>query len=638
MKPSRCSLTISLMFVSLISVFAQEPELRGVWMTPRSGNGFWSKTQIAQAMDSVANNNFNVVYFNAWSRGWPLWRSSVFFAEAGFLTDPATGERDILQEAIAEAHRRGLELEAWMEYGFVGWWSGYNLPGYPKGSLFARHPDWLGRDSNGNDQFPIDLGVYYWMSHNHPAAQDFLIRLHREIAERYDVDGIELDRIRYPRLDCGYDSSSIAIYRSEHGGVAPPASPSDPGWMRWRADKLIAFHRAVYDSIKSANRNVVVSNAPSHYASGSAYPAYETFLQDWRAWLNTGKLDAAQIQMYVQPTLLQAYIPSALSGLQPEARPKAYAGIAVKPGTLTMTAAEMIGLISTVRASGLKGQSIWYYNDLVSMGYLGLIKSQVYTTRAGLPYRTGIWRDEGLILDESRASRSAGWNASPPVGGPWEGGSLWADSTGTEAIEYRFTIPASAYYEIYAYQTQPFLLTTMTARAPYDLFSSDGTVKRAWIDQSNPTNAGWTKLDDVPLQRGTDRLVVRLVNDGIGLGKRVVADAVMLVMNRRLSPEVLVSVGSDEPAPSAGAFGLLQNYPNPFNSTTMIMYQLPESGRVKIRVFDTLGRGVSTLIDEEQDGGVHALPFSAGELSSGVYLVRIEAGSLIDSRKITLLK
>ena len=178
----------------------------------------------------------------------------------------------------------------------------------------------------------------------------------------------------------------------------------------------------------------------------------------------------------------------------------------------------------------------------------------------------------------------------------------------------------------------------MTARAPYDLFSSDESVKRVLVDQSNSTNGGWTKLGDVSLQQGADRVVVRLSNDSIGVGKRVVADAVMLVLNRRLSPDAVVSVRSDEPVLKAGAFGLLQNYPNPFNSTTMIVYQLPESGRVKIRVFDTLGRGLSTLIDEEQEGGIHALPFRGGELSSGVYLVRIEAGSLIDSRKITLLK
>jgi hypothetical protein len=49
---------------------AQPVEWRGIWMTPRNGGGFWTKADIARAMDSVANNNVNLVYFNVWSRGW----------------------------------------------------------------------------------------------------------------------------------------------------------------------------------------------------------------------------------------------------------------------------------------------------------------------------------------------------------------------------------------------------------------------------------------------------------------------------------------------------------------------------------------------------------------------------------------
>jgi len=157
----------AILFVS--TLFAQQAELRGIWMTPRNGSGFWTKAEIARAMDSVANNNFNVVYFNAWSRGWPLWRSDYFYSHTGYYTDPAAGNRDILQEAIAEAHCRGLEIEAWCEYGFVAWWNGNSLPGYPKGPLLALHPDWIAKKRDGREEFESGhVGVFYWMSHNHP--------------------------------------------------------------------------------------------------------------------------------------------------------------------------------------------------------------------------------------------------------------------------------------------------------------------------------------------------------------------------------------------------------------------------------------------------------------------------------------
>jgi len=638
MKPSRCSLTISLMFVSLISVFAQEPELRGVWMTPRSDGGFWSKAQIAQAMDSVTENNFNVVYFNAWSRGWPLWRSDVFFRETGYWTDPAAGERDILQEAITEAHRRGLEIEAWMEYGFAGWWSGSNLPGYPKGPLFATQPDWLARDSGGSDEFPIPQGVFYWMNHNHPGARQFLIELHKEIAEKYDIDGIELDRIRYPNLNCGYDSLSIATFRSEMGNPTVWPAASDPQWMRWRADRLNLFHQAVYDSIKSANRFVIVSNAPSHYGSGLSYSAYQSFLQDWRQWLNAGKLDAAHVQMYVQPTLLQSYIPSALEGLPPEVASRVYAGIAVKPGGVTMTPTEMIQLIGTARISGLKGQSIWYHNDLISTGYFGLIKSQVYRSRVPLPYHSQGWRSGGLIQDEGGAAKGEGWTQSPPnVTTAWMGRFLYADSSGPRWIEYAFDIPVSAYYEVYVYISQ-LLLPQMTTRATYEVLYGAGAMAQVVVDQSDIALAGWHKLGDFHLEGGGSRAVVRLSNTGIGAGKWVTADAAMLILNRRLSPSAIVSVEEHESERHAPEAGFIQNYPNPFNSATTILYHVPRQGRVRIDVFDTLGRSVATPVDSEQEEGIHIVPFDGSSLSSGLYVLRLQAGWALASRKMMLTK
>jgi uncharacterized lipoprotein YddW (UPF0748 family) len=137
---------LALLVLSLVAC-AQNRELRAVWYTPRLGSGFATQAQIAAAMDSLANSNFNTVMFNAWTQGYPLWRSEVFRTATGgqYLSDPKAGGRDILAEAIAEAHRRGLEIEAWFEYGFVGGYSGNRPAGSRRGALLDRHPSWLGR-------------------------------------------------------------------------------------------------------------------------------------------------------------------------------------------------------------------------------------------------------------------------------------------------------------------------------------------------------------------------------------------------------------------------------------------------------------------------------------------------------------
>ncbi|MBD3288847.1 T9SS type A sorting domain-containing protein [candidate division KSB1 bacterium] len=86
------------------------------------------------------------------------------------------------------------------------------------------------------------------------------------------------------------------------------------------------------------------------------------------------------------------------------------------------------------------------------------------------------------------------------------------------------------------------------------------------------------------------------------------------------------------------SFVLHQNYPNPFNPSTTIRFSLPESQHVKLRILDLIGREVTTLVDSEMSGGVHRVTFDAGNLSSGLYLVRLEAGSFTSVKRMMLVK
>jgi hypothetical protein len=80
-------------------------------------------------------------------------------------------------------------------------------------------------------------------------------------------------------------------------------------------------------------------------------------------------------------------------------------------------------------------------------------------------------------------------------------------------------------------------------------------------------------------------------------------------------------------------FNLEQNYPNPFNPATVIKYQIPEASVVTLKVYDVLGREISTLVNEEQKPGNYETVFDASKLSSGVYYYRINIAS-VNSGKI----
>jgi hypothetical protein len=83
---------------------------------------------------------------------------------------------------------------------------------------------------------------------------------------------------------------------------------------------------------------------------------------------------------------------------------------------------------------------------------------------------------------------------------------------------------------------------------------------------------------------------------------------------------------------------LSQNYPNPFNPVTQIAYELPERAEIRLEVFNIQGQRVATLVDATQAAGSHSVRFDAGNLSSGVYLYRLQSGSSLLSRKMTLVK
>jgi hypothetical protein len=86
------------------------------------------------------------------------------------------------------------------------------------------------------------------------------------------------------------------------------------------------------------------------------------------------------------------------------------------------------------------------------------------------------------------------------------------------------------------------------------------------------------------------------------------------------------------------SFTLEQNYPNPFNPNTTIRYELPHASHVRLKVYNTLGQEVATLVNEERAAGYHAVRFEGSGLASGMYIYRLHAGTSVQSRKLLLLR
>lgn len=99
-----------------------------------------------------------------------------------------------------------------------------------------------------------------------------------------------------------------------------------------------------------------------------------------------------------------------------------------------------------------------------------------------------------------------------------------------------------------------------------------------------------------------------------------------------------VLVSNEEVALIPSQISLKQNYPNPFNPSTNISFELPKQSKVKLSIFDMLGRKVSVLADEFQSAGVHTYNWNASQHSSGVYFYRLEVGKEVFTKKMLLIK
>jgi len=100
----------------------------------------------------------------------------------------------------------------------------------------------------------------------------------------------------------------------------------------------------------------------------------------------------------------------------------------------------------------------------------------------------------------------------------------------------------------------------------------------------------------------------------------------------------IVTVSINQLKPVLTEYRLYNNYPNPFNPTTTLRYELPKDSRVTLSVFDINGREVARLVNETQPAGCYSLIWNAGEIGSGIYFYRIQAGEFHQVKKMVLMK
>ena len=99
-----------------------------------------------------------------------------------------------------------------------------------------------------------------------------------------------------------------------------------------------------------------------------------------------------------------------------------------------------------------------------------------------------------------------------------------------------------------------------------------------------------------------------------------------------------VSVERVDNGPVVDSYSLSQNYPNPFNPTTSIEYNIPEAAKVKLTVYNVLGKKITELVNENQKPGIYKVSWDAKNAANGVYFYKLEAGNYSKTLKMLLLR
>jgi peptidoglycan/xylan/chitin deacetylase (PgdA/CDA1 family) len=107
-------------------------------------------------------------------------------------------------------------------------------------------------------------------------------------------------------------------------------------------------------------------------------------------------------------------------------------------------------------------------------------------------------------------------------------------------------------------------------------------------------------------------------------------------MQDKLTAPIFTVVKDDIKSPNG--FSLSQNYPNPFNPSTIIKYNISKAGFVTLKIYDVLGREISSIVNEYKNAGIYTVNFTGSKLTSGVYIYQLRINDFVLSKKMMFLK
>lgn len=269
-----------------------EKELKGTWIRPTSKN----IEEIKKTLDNIKNTGINNVFLETYFHGRTIYPSKVMEKYGFEVQNPDFKDVDVLAIWIKEAHKRGIKVHTWFESFYIG-----NKPpqNNPK-SILAVKPNWMNRtkqkaDFDGYVSHPQEHNGYFLDPAN-PEVVEFLLDLITEISTRYNIDGINIDYVRYPNISkenlnnqWGYTKYAreefFLIYAIDPIEITPRSQFWDD-WCEYRRNKITNYISKVSNLLKYQNIMFSAVIFPDYKVS------MQTKFQDWATWVDNRYLSA----------------------------------------------------------------------------------------------------------------------------------------------------------------------------------------------------------------------------------------------------------------------------------------------------------------------------------------------------------
>lgn len=265
-------------------------EIKGVWITLDDSNVLKSEDGIRKALERLKLYGFNTIYPCVWHSGYTLYHSTVAETFMGSAVKPEFAGRNLMKELVKASKDFGFRLLPWFEFGLMV------APNSPIDSLetkdLSKYKDLITRTETG-DKIRIkenDLGKlvpddFVWMNPCHPEVRNFMIQLMAEMAEKYEVDGIQLDdHFGWPK-ELGYDQLAQDTYRKEKDGKDRET---------WASGKVTELIRQIFAVVKAKRSSCLISISPQPWQFSK-----DNFRLDWKTWEREGQAEELVLQNYV---------------------------------------------------------------------------------------------------------------------------------------------------------------------------------------------------------------------------------------------------------------------------------------------------------------------------------------------------